>query len=311
MAANSKIAWTMHTFNPWEGCQKVSPGCDNCYAEARSKRWGYSDVGKKGFRLWGPPATTKRLARSETYWRQPETWNREAEGVAERPRVFCASLADVFEDNPDPVVIAGRFRLWDLIASTPNLDWLLLTKRPQNIRAMLPEAWRANMPKNIWLGTTVEDQQRADERISELLANPATVRFLSVEPQVGPVDLWRWLSPRRRLVVDWVIVGGESGSKARPFDVAWARSIVGRCGDAGTPVFVKQLGANAIDRNDAGFDGDDGRGWPSELAEEDRVEHLEEGYQGAPVRIHLRDLAGEDPNEWPKDLRVRQFPEAR
>jgi protein gp37 len=153
MAENSKIEWTNHTFNPWEGCQKVGPGCDHCYAEARDQRF-------TGGKHWGPGAPRRRT--SPANWNQPLRWNKLAQHNAERglprPRVFCASLADVF-DNAVPT--GWRDDLWALIASTPHLDWLLLTKRPGNIAAMLPPSWGAGWP-NVWLGCTVVNQTEAD-----------------------------------------------------------------------------------------------------------------------------------------------------
>lgn len=197
MAENSAIEWTDHTFNPWIGCTKVSAGCDNCYAETlATRRLGVA---------WGPHAERRRTA--ESTWRQPLAWNRKAERTGQRYRVFCASLADVFDNQvPD----SWLEDLWRLIIDTPHLDWLLLTKRPQLIRRRLREAlavaesygpqWQAvidwvcrwlagDPPPNVWLGTTVENQAEADRRIPHLLAVPAVVRFLSCEPLLGPVNL--------------------------------------------------------------------------------------------------------------------------
>jgi protein gp37 len=193
MSANSKIEWCDHTFNPWIGCTKVSPGCAHCYAEARDQRFA-------GGVHWGKGAARKLT--SEANWREPLKWNAAAQ--ARRPRVFCASLADWLDDEVPAEWLA---RLLALIHATPNLDWLLLTKRPQNWRARLQATmddadfgraearyfvadWRdGNPPANVWLGTTVEDQARADERIPQLLAIPAKVRFLSCEPLLGPLNL--------------------------------------------------------------------------------------------------------------------------
>jgi protein gp37 len=192
MGTDTKIEWATHTFNPWTGCQRVSPGCDHCYAEAQAKR------NTSTFGGWGAHAERKRT--SETYWRQPLKWNSEARKAGVRPRVFCASMADVF-DNKAPE--AWRHDLWSLIHATPHLDWLLLTKRPQNIAKMLPDenthplpVWGAVWP-NVWLGTTVENQAEADRRIPHLLAVPAAKRFLSCEPLLGPVNLESWLAPEK------------------------------------------------------------------------------------------------------------------
>jgi protein gp37 len=182
---------------------------------------------------------------------------------------------------------------------------------------------------NVWIGTSISNQPDADKNIPTLLQIPAAVRFVSCEPLLGPIDLtpWLWshmpiasLSPFavevrdefRRNLLHWVIVGAESGPKARPCNVAWIRSAVEQCKAAGTACFVKQLGANVIDRNDVGFEGDELDHWPVEISRDGRVEHLTpQNWQGDPVRIRLRDRKGGDWNEWPNDLRVRQFPEAR
>lgn len=322
MGANSEIAWTHHTFNAWWGCQRVSPGCEHCYAESFSKR--------VGLKVWGP--TTERRFFGDKHWAEPLKWNRAAEKAGERHRVFCASMADVFEDRED--LLVPRARLATLIAQTPHLDWLLLTKRPENADGMwlnaqidafngadsLGPVW---LP-NIWLGTTAEDRKRADERIPHLLATPAAVRFVSYEPAIEAVDFSRWMWPthwswdakyktpeeaiaagaraeksRQALVLaptrflDWIIVGGESGPGARPFDLAWARSVVAQCKAAKVACFVKQLGARPF----AGL---------SEL-------RRPVGFHatGDRLGLGLRHRKGGDMEEWPEDLRVREFPEVR
>lgn len=290
---DSKIEWCDHTFNPWEGCTKVSPGCANCYAEARNKRWA-------GGANWGKGAPRRRT--SEANWRQPLKWDREAEkaylsaahstGAGERikfirPRVFCASLADWLDDE---VPIEWLAELLALIKDTPYLDWLLLTKRPENWRSRLAEMLRMRVsegsrgvdqcsgialaalwlnggaPANAWIGTTVEDQKRADERIPVLLSIPARVRFLSCEPLLGPVNLERvefgprpnhtpqscltptWMG-RFDAKINWVICGGESGHGARPMHPDWARSLRDQCQAAGVPFFFKQWGEWAPGRS--------------------------------------------------------------
>ncbi|WP_156438002.1 DUF5131 family protein, partial [Burkholderia sp. BDU5] len=186
MSENSKIEWCDHTFNPWEGCQKVGPGCDHCYAEARNARFGGGAAPN-----WGAGAPRRRT--SAANWRKPLAWNAaHADFFAEhgrRQRVFCASLADVFDNAVDP---AWRRELFDLIELTPNLNWLLLTKRIGNVFEMVARArthdWLAGRD-NVWLGATIVNQAEADRDIPKLLAVPAPVRFLSMEPLLGPVDL--------------------------------------------------------------------------------------------------------------------------
>lgn len=275
MGQDSKIEWTHATFNPWRGCTKVSDGCKNCYAETLSAR------NPKVLGMWGPKGA--RVIASEKYWQEPLKWNREAEQSGERRRVFCASLADVFEgpdtmpqESRQPVSLA-RLRLFRLIMETPHLDWLLLTKRPENVMLLLAqamnqawgipqkespfacwlEAWvMGKPPKNVWLGTSTEDQKTYDQRVLYLRACPAIVRFLSVEPFIGPIDP---TPPEYRgtntNLDDWlqdlglIIVGGESGSEARPMHPNWVRTLRDRCvnrTDMGRPwplpFFFKQWG---------------------------------------------------------------------
>ena len=244
MSQNSKIEWTDHTFNPWWGCVKVSDGCRECYAETFSKRVGHN--------VWGPAATTPRRFFGDARWREPLRWNADAEKAGERARVFCASMADVFEDHPE--VGPHRERLFSLMAETLWLDWLLLTKRPENIMRMVPESWQGGFPPNVWMGTSTEHQAAADERIPHLLAVPAAVRFLSAEPLLGPIDLTKFQPFCRSLdgfraargilggTVDWVIAGGESGPKARPMHPDWARSLRDQCISAGVAFHFKQWG---------------------------------------------------------------------
>ncbi len=358
--AETKIEWADYTFNPWRGCQKVSPGCEHCYADTMSKR-NPATLG-----VWGPMGT--RVVAAESYWKLPERWNRAAatgtchvclglgmakqkrcpacnctgkrgDGTPYRARVFCASLADVFEnwtgammgtngrqlwyaddgwtDEPGGRTLDMdhvRQRLFRLIDATPNLDWLILTKRPENIARMMGTFFvpipkpcadhveravatcsvcrRSEPPfyrPNVWLGTSVENQATADERIPHLLRVPAAVRFLSMEPLLGRVDLSRPVEVGRRRGledaglpprlaadvestfatldgIDWTIAGGESGPNARPLHPDWVRSIRDQCQAAGVPLFVKQMGG-------------------------------------------VRDKRG-DLDDLPDDLRIRQFPEA-
>lgn len=230
MGKNSTIEWTDHTFNPWWGCTKVSPGCANCYAESWAKR-----VGEQ---VWG--AKQDRRFFTDQHWREPLRWNADAEKDKQRRRVFCASMADVFEFRSD--LNPWRTRLWELIGQTPWLDWLLLTKRPQNIASKVP--WTNNWPDNVWVGTTVEDQKRADERLPILLRLPAKCRFLSCEPLLGPVDLSAWAKKQSKHLhtIDWVIAGGESGPGARPMLPGWARQLRDQCQQFGVPFHFKQWG---------------------------------------------------------------------
>jgi len=227
MAKDSKIEWTHHTFNPWWGCERVSPACKHCYAEAWARRLGMD--------LWSPNAP--RRAMSDAYWRQPLAWDRDAQRAGKRARVFCASMADVFEDRDD--LLATRERLWALIERTPNLDWLLLTKRPQNVGGMVP--WGNDWPRNVWLGTTVETQRWADKRLPQLVRHPAKILFLSCEPLLGPIDLAPWLIHERR--IDWLIVGGESGHHARPMNPDWARALRDQCREHDVAFHFKQWGS--------------------------------------------------------------------
>ncbi|HWV98945.1 MAG TPA: phage Gp37/Gp68 family protein [Candidatus Acidoferrum sp.] len=230
MGKNSSIEWTDHTFNPWWGCAKVSPGCNNCYAETWARRVGEN--------IWGVKAGRRFF--TDKHWSEPLRWNADAESEGRRKRVFCASMADVFESRAD--LDAWRTRLWVLIRETPWLDWLLLTKRPQNIEKMVP--WSECWPTNVWLGTTVEDQQRAELRLPLLLHFRAKYRFLSCEPLLGAVDLERWLGGRPGSLnpIDWVIAGGESGPNARPMLPGWAMKLRDQCQGAGIPFHFKQWG---------------------------------------------------------------------
>lgn len=230
MAENSKIEWTDHTFNPWVGCTKLSMACDFCYAEGWAKRTG-------GAALW----QGERRRTSEANWRQPLKWNKKAEAEGRRYRVFCASLADVFDNQ---VPWEWRKDLWLLIGETPHLDWLLLTKRPQNIAKMLPPGWGGIGWPNVWLGTTVESQVEADRRIPHLMTVPAAVWFLSCEPMLEGFDLTKhFLNPHGFTETPkWVICGGESGPKARPMHPDWARSLRDQCAAAGVPFLFKQWG---------------------------------------------------------------------
>ncbi len=246
---DSKIAWTTHTFNPWWGCTKVSPACDHCYAEALSTRWHRGAWGKD----------TERWVPSEDYWKGPLRWNETTPGA----RVFCLSQGDVFEEHD--TLPPQRERLWDLIRMTPRLRWLLLTKRPHGFRTMLPPDL-LRLPE-VWPGVTVENAEYT-WRLDTLAAVPSVgPRWVSYEPALGPVDFTPWL-PR----ISWVIVGGESGSQARPFEIAWARDTIRQCADGRAAVFVKQMGKCTVDA-------------------------------GQPVTIAMHAV-----ETWPEDLQVREVP---
>jgi protein gp37 len=316
MGEETKIEWTDHTFNPWWGCARVSPGCENCYAETFA-------TGRMKLPIWGPKA--ERRFFSDRHWAEPLKWARSAQREGVRRRVFCASMADVFEDRAD--LAEPRERLFRLIEATPALDWLLLTKRPENIQRLCRWSVRRGgvWPSNVWLGTTAEDQKRLVARLEFLIQEAAAVRFLSVEPMLGPLDLENVTpyyieaiktgSPFEPTVavdalrghvkgpddvlphqVNWVIVGGESGSDARPFHVEWARSVVRQCRSAGVPVFVKQLGSHP---RTSGMT-NPGEHWPVSTK---LVDDRKGGFRAALVDRKGGDMAG-----WPEDLRVREWP---
>lgn len=276
MAENSAIAWTDHTFNPWMGCTKVSAGCAHCYAEQ------LMDI-RYGKAAWGPDGTRNRT--SVGTWGTVRTLDKRAGERGVRERIFCASLADVFEDHP-LIKDETRGDLWFLIKKCKNLDWLLLTKRPENICVMLERFLGVDWIKqlnsdfsHVMFGTTVENQVEADRRIPLLLEVPAR-RFLSIEPMLSPVDLqYVGLSGGEFFInclaghiairhkateshpefvelnddgpsIHWVIVGGESGQNCRPMDVEWARVIRDKCKTARVPFFMKQLGGYPDKRED-------------------------------------------------------------
>ena len=292
MAENSKIEWTDHTINFWWGCTKVSPACANCYAEALDARFHvrtHAQTGNwEGFSLgvhgkgahWGMGAP--RFLREARATQEALRYERRAVKEERRFRVFTNSMSDFFEDRRD--LDRARLEALDTIRKTPHLDWMILTKRPEKIidilrlvqtHALSPIylfdtndaladwlGWwiSGKAPANVWLGTSVEDQERAVLRIPALRAVPAAIRFLSMEPLLSPVDLSiPYLSAacggsypfpmlghelRTKLVdvVDWVIVGGESGPHSRPMHPDWARGLRDQCAAVGVPFLFKQWG---------------------------------------------------------------------
>lgn len=316
MGEVTKIQWTDHTFNPWWGCAKVSEGCRGCYAEAFAKRTGHA--------IWGEKA--ERRFFGDKHWAEPLKWERAAKEAGRPAFVFCASMADVFEDRPD--LAPQRARLHALVRDTPHLVWLLLTKRPENADRLWGQAHYdafngadslgPTWALNVWLGTTAEDQDNARERIPDLLEAHAAVRFVSAEPLLGPLDLRPWLGLEcvhedgyreydtnawicrqceETPILDWVIVGGESGAKARPFDMDWARTIIRQCRDAGVAPFFKQAGRRPIDRP---------TNWHAWRA----VHRVGVELDSQRLAIALEDAKGGDLTEIPAEFHVRERPEA-
>jgi protein gp37 len=308
LSDKSAIQWTDATWNPTTGCTKISPGCANCYIERTP---AFRIAGRKFVKGWIPLQIHRDRLDQPLHWRRPR-------------RVFVNSLSDLFHaDVPDAFID----QVFGVMARVPQHTFQILTKRPDRMRAwftrrgpvyddasdfvalaiadgdasvIYPIEFPWPLP-NVWLGVSVENQHFADERIPLLLQTPAAVRFISAEPLLGPVSLRQWFDVVSRglprifplahtagvstPLLDWVIIGGESGPGARPFDLAWGRSIVAQCQAAGVPVFVKQLGAHA-------FEG-------------------EPENDGCGPLYGLRDRKGGDPDEWPHDLRIREFPEGR
>ena len=219
MGENSAIAWTDDTFNPWWGCKRVGPGCDNCYAATLDKRTGGDH--------WDGDTLPRRT--SPQNWAKPRRWNKAAEQDGQRRKVFSASMADIFDNRVPP---QWRDDVWALVRETPNLDWIILTKRIGNVPKMLPADWDQGYP-NVWLCITTVTQGEFDRDWPKLKAIPAAVRGLSIEPQLEPITL-RGERP------GWVIAGAESGHGARPYSDDWARKLRDECSASGTPFFFKQ-----------------------------------------------------------------------
>lgn len=321
MSETTNIQWCDSSWSPWLGCSKVSPGCKNCYITTTTP-----------FRTRNLKHGEPRQRTSASYWKQPVKWNRDIQKWRDqpcdprfRPAVDGHPNLKVFPslcDWLDPEVPIEWFVDYlFLMFKTKNLNWLNLTKRIENFLDRLYKAkvhyearngaddfvrwlfgwFNGEAPSNIWIGVSVEDQKRADERIPQLLKIPAWVRFLSVEPLLGPVKICQWMYRKTtaesfpqfaKQQIDWVIVGGESGPGARPCNVEWIRSVVRQCKAAGVPCFVKQLGS---------------------VPKMDVEVHCESpalaGLRGVELRpLKLKHSKGGDPAEWPEELRVREWP---
>lgn len=260
MADRTRIAWTDATWNPVTGCTPISAGCANCYARRMSRRLRYAGVDR--YRHEFKPTFHQRALGEPLKWRKPR-------------RVFVCSMGDLFHEGIETRYIAAIFATMN---NCPRHTFQLLTKRPERYKEIQGELIDLDHPPaNIWLGTSCEDQVAFDVRTEDLYGCPAAVRWVSLEPLLGPIDLADaigWLN--------WVVVGGETGPGARPCHVRCVREIVEQCAAAGVPCFVKQLGAYAV---------------------------LDARYErGLPGSRRLRDRRGADPEEWPDDLVVRQFP---
>ena len=235
MGETTSISWCTHTFNSWWGCTEVSDGCDHCYARVLDGRWG-------GESHWGKGVPRKTM--SDAYWRQPLRWNANAAKEGVKHKVFCASMADVMDDEAPE---GQRERLWELIDNTPNLIWQLLTKRPQRYMRFLPKEFKHC---NVWLGMSAENQSMFEVRADHLInasVDRGTLAFISYEPALGPLTL----STRPNWQLDWLICGGESGNDRRPMEQVWAENIRKECEERGTKFFMKQMSARTPDQGKA------------------------------------------------------------
>lgn len=231
MAEKTSISWTDHTHNPWVGCTKVSPGCDGCYAETLNHRWGGDNWGKGKL----------RRVLSDENWAKPLKWDREAQASGIVSKVFCGSMCDVMDDEAPE---GQRERLWELVDSTPNLVWQLLTKRPHRYARYLPATGFKH--RNAWLGTTAESQQYYDSRWPELnrAANMFDLKsFISYEPAIGQVSIRTHQDKPH-----WLIFGGETGNHPRPMEQEWADNIKAECEEFGVAFFMKQMSARTPEK---------------------------------------------------------------
>lgn len=378
MAENSKIAWCDHTINFWWGCEKVHECCASCYAEAWSKRYG--------LKLWGPGSVRKRIKgaiplakklgdkardsgiRQTVFSNSMSDFFEAHQGPITNEKGCRLLICDncgamhIDDDSPEPcphkcgrpkermdylTIDDLRREAFACIDSTPWLDWLLLTKRPENVSAMTPDYsyhacvsgdcphWsRSECDKNtkfrdnVWLGTSISLQEHADDQIPDLLKcrELAQVLFLSLEPLLDRLELWRWLTPKvcgctgdrdcecfpGESLIDWIIAGGESGPKARACDVNWIRDLVNQCDCGDVPLFVKQLGARPFDPQAA----DNVKGARRKFSREELKNPISRAAAATVLErvvdamvIPLTDKKGGDWTEWPEDLRIREFPE--
>jgi len=234
MGKETNISWCDHTLNFWHGCLKVSPGCDECYAKTLSERFGRS--------IWGPAKTTARML-TKGPWNDCLKWDAQARADGVRRKVFAMSMGDFYEDHQ--MVDEWRVKAFAILEKFTNLDVQLLTKRPENIRRFSPPSWLENWPAHVWIGTSVENQATADKRVYDLYkAGVAATRFLSVEPMLEPITI-PYIEK-----IHWVIVGGESGARCRPFQTAWADDILAQCRAYDVKFFMKQLGGNPNKHHD-------------------------------------------------------------
>lgn len=298
----SKIEWTNAVWNPLRGCRRISPGCGGpdgggCYAERVAARFsakglpfhGYAEMTTSG------PRWTGKVDLIPEKLHEPMSWK-----VGKR--IFVNSMSDIWHED---VSFTAVDEIFNIMLRCPQHTFLVLTKRARRMEEYFATGNRVDYLEKhpgIQIGVSAEDQRYFDERVSHLERIPAKVRFVSAEPLLGPIRL------PERCGVEWIVLGGESGPEARLCRVGWIRSLVTQCRRAGIAVFVKQLGAHVIDRNDAGFDGHEPSNWPDGTETDDWDLDPSRQYQGADARILLKNSKGGDPEEWPEDLRVRQYP---
>lgn len=308
----SPIEWTDYTANPLKyrdpdgnvvhACIHKSGGCLHCYAEALAGRWG-----RKGL-----PFTAENMKRLSPFLDPDELRRMLRHKPASGKKCFIGDMTDIFGEWVPDTLLNVLFS--DVLEMRTDVQWQILTKRADRMQSYLAWRWgEGRIPmRNIWIGVSVEDQKTADERIPLLLQTPASIRFVSYEPALGPVDFRNFFS--RRFLglpdplngIDWLIAGGESGPAARAFYIGWIESVKNQCAFAKVPLFVKQMGSNAQERNDRIADVwyyADGSDMDTEAFDVDSYR-----FQGEPVRLRLKDRKGGDPAEWPEDLRVREFP---